>query len=120
MACTLVPHHSHFGAFSAVIEDNRLVGAESFGLDPDPSPLIDAIPEAVYSPTRIVQPMVRQGWLDGRGASGTGGVRGRSRRTGVYCRWGPPLYRSRRVRPMKTYSAGYPAARRAGAKRARA
>ena len=69
---TLVSNHSHWGAFSAVVEDGRVVGAEPFALDPDPSPLIDAIPDAVYSPTRIASPMVRQGWLDGGRASGAG------------------------------------------------
>jgi biotin/methionine sulfoxide reductase len=68
----LVPHHSHWGAFNAVVEDGRVVGAVPFDFDPDPSPLIDAIPDAVYSPLRIARPMVREGWLrDGR-ASGNG------------------------------------------------
>ena len=49
----LVPHHSHWGAFNAVVEDGKLVGAVPFALDPDPSPLIAAIPDAVHSPTRI-------------------------------------------------------------------
>ena len=67
-----VSHHSHFGAFTAIVENGRVVGAEPFALDPDPSPLIDAIPEAVYSPTRIATPMVREGWLAGGGGNGAG------------------------------------------------
>jgi biotin/methionine sulfoxide reductase len=62
---TLVSNHSHWGAFSAVVEAGRVIGAEPFALDPDPSPLIDAIPDAVHSPTRIACPMVRAGWLEG-------------------------------------------------------
>ena len=69
---TLVTHHSHFGAFNAIVEDGRVVGATPFALDPDPSPLIDAIPAAVHSPTRIAAPMVREGWLDGGRKSGAG------------------------------------------------
>jgi biotin/methionine sulfoxide reductase len=72
MGRTLVGNHSHWGAFSAIVEDGRVIGTAPFALDPDPSPLIDAIPDAVYSPTRIASPMVRQGWLDGGPASGAG------------------------------------------------
>ncbi len=68
----LVPHHSHWGAFNAVVEDAKVVGAVPFDFAPDPSALIEAIPDAVYSPLRIARPMVRAGWLrDGR-VSGKG------------------------------------------------
>jgi biotin/methionine sulfoxide reductase len=73
MGRTLISNHSHWGAFSAVIENGRIVGAEPFALDPDPSPLIAAIPDAVYSATRISGPMVRAGWLEGRRANSAGG-----------------------------------------------
>jgi biotin/methionine sulfoxide reductase len=68
----LVPHHAHWGAFSAVVEAGRVVGAVPFALDPDPSPLIDAVPAAVHSATRIAKPMVRAGWLERGGDSGAG------------------------------------------------
>src|SRR5438128_10123048 len=68
----LVPHHSHWGAFNAVVEDGKVVGALPFDFDPDPSPLIEGIPDAVHSPTRITQPMVRAGWLERAAASGAG------------------------------------------------
>ena len=54
-----------------------MVGAVPFDFDPDPSPLIEAIPDSVHSPLRIARPMIRAGWLkthglkDGR-ASGEG------------------------------------------------
>ena len=71
----LVPHHSHWGAFNAVVEDGKVVGAVPFDFDPDPSPLIEAIPDSVHSPLRIGRPMIRSGWLkDGRAS---GEVRGR-------------------------------------------
>ncbi len=70
-----VPHHSHWGAFNAIVEDGRVVGAVPFDFDPDPSPLIEAIPDAVHSPTRIARPMVRAGWL--KKGRGSGAGRGR-------------------------------------------
>jgi biotin/methionine sulfoxide reductase len=71
----LVPHHSHWGAFNAVVEDGKVVGAVPFDFDPDPSPLIEAIPEAVHSPIRVTRPMVRAGWL--KNGQGSGAGRGR-------------------------------------------
>ena len=68
----LVPHHSHWGAFNAVVEDGKIIGAVPFDFDPDPSPLIEAIPDAVHSPTRVARPMVRAGWLENGRASGAG------------------------------------------------
>src|SRR5262249_56011400 len=62
----LVPNHAHWGAFLAEVQGGRLVGVRPFARDPDPSPMLDAIPSAVYSPTRIAKPMVRHAWLQGR------------------------------------------------------
>jgi len=77
MSRKLVPHHSHWGAFNAVVKDGKVVGAVPLDFDPDPSPLIDGIADAVHSPTRIPRPMVRAGWLESRRTSGEG--RGASR-----------------------------------------
>ncbi len=55
--------HSHWGAFVADVEDGRLVGVRPFDRDPHPSPLIEAWPDMVTAPTRIRQPMVREGYL---------------------------------------------------------
>ncbi len=63
------PSLSHWGAFDAVVEDGRLVRCEPFALDPDPSPMLAAIPAMVYSPTRIARPVVREGWLKKRAGS---------------------------------------------------
>ncbi len=57
-------HSSHWGAFRAVVEDGRVVGVEPFEKDPHPSPLIQSIPDALYSDTRVAQPMVRASWLE--------------------------------------------------------
>jgi biotin/methionine sulfoxide reductase len=71
----LVRHHSHWGAFLAEVKDGRLVGVRPFEHDPDPSPLINAIPASVHSKSRIEQPMVREGWL--KRGPGHGEGRGR-------------------------------------------
>ena len=68
----LVPHHSHWGAYNAVVEDGKVVGAVPFDFDPDPSPLIEAIPDSMHSPLRIARPMIRAGWLKEGRASGEG------------------------------------------------
>ena len=73
MAVRLVRHHSHWGAFLAEVEGDRVVGVRPFERDPDPSPLIEAIPDAVHSPVRIARPMVRESWLKhGHRAGGAG------------------------------------------------
>jgi biotin/methionine sulfoxide reductase len=75
MTAHWVRNHSHWGAFFAKVEDDRVVGVRPFERDPDPSALIEAIPASVHSPTRISAPMVRQGWH----GAGTGAGRGRER-----------------------------------------
>jgi biotin/methionine sulfoxide reductase len=75
MTAKLVQHHSHWGTFLAEVDDERVVGVRPFARDPDPSPLIEAVPAAVHSPARVAQPMVREGFL-ARGA-GSGAGRGR-------------------------------------------
>jgi biotin/methionine sulfoxide reductase len=40
-----------------------LVRCEPFSRDPDPSPMLQAMPAMVYSPTRIRAPAVRESWL---------------------------------------------------------
>jgi biotin/methionine sulfoxide reductase len=82
-----VPHHSHWGAFNAVVEEGKVVGAIPFDFDPDPSPLIEAIPDGVHSPLRIARPMIRTGWLKDRRASGEG----RGREPFVPVSWGRAL-----------------------------
>ena len=84
----LVPHHSHWGAFNAVVEDDKVVGAVPFDFDPDPSPLIEAIPDSVHSPLRIARPMIRAGWLKGSGLKeGRASGEGRGREPFVPVDW---------------------------------
>ena len=72
----LVPNHSHWGTFLAQVQDGRFIGVQPFARDPDPSPLIEAMPAAVYSANRIATPMVREGFLAGGAGSGEGRGRG--------------------------------------------
>jgi biotin/methionine sulfoxide reductase len=69
-----IPHSSHWGAFSALWQDGRLVVRPHPG-DPDPSPILQNFPDALRHAARIAQPMVRRGWLDnGPGADRRRGV----------------------------------------------
>ncbi|WP_019448982.1 molybdopterin-dependent oxidoreductase [Cupriavidus sp. BIS7] len=70
------PQLAHWGAFTAIVQDGRLIRCEPFAADPCPSPLLDSIVPTVYSPTRIRTPMVRRGWLEKRDAA-DGQMRGR-------------------------------------------
>src|SRR5262245_42655759 len=79
----LIRNHAHWGAFLAEVEDGRVVGVRPFEHDPDPSPMIQAVPGAVHSQTRIAQPMVREGWLK----HGRGHGEGRGREPFVPVSW---------------------------------
>jgi len=60
------PQLAHWGAYTAVVEDGRLVACEPFGEDPDPSPMLGSIVPMVYSERRIRRPAVRKSWLERR------------------------------------------------------
>jgi len=66
MALKKLPHLAHWGAFTAVVENEKLLRCEPFFADRDPSPMLKSIPELVYSDKRIRQPMVRRSWLKSR------------------------------------------------------
>ena len=57
---------SHWGAFEVTVEDGRIVSTAPFGPDPDPSPIAQVIPKAVYHKTRVARPSIRKGWLKNR------------------------------------------------------
>ena len=56
----LVPHHSHWGAFNAVIEDGKVVGAVPFDFDLDASLLIEAIPASVHFAASHRSPIIQR------------------------------------------------------------
>ncbi|MCW1873806.1 molybdopterin guanine dinucleotide-containing S/N-oxide reductase [Erwinia sp. INIA-01] len=66
MTLKKLPHLAHWGAFSAVVENGKLLRCAPFFADQDPSPMLNTIPELVYSDKRIRQPMVRRSWLKSR------------------------------------------------------
>lgn len=61
-----VPHCSHWGAYTILVEDERIVGVEPFAHDPAPSPIIHSVSEWANPERRVLRPMVRSGWLDKR------------------------------------------------------
>ncbi|MGE0682591.1 MAG: molybdopterin guanine dinucleotide-containing S/N-oxide reductase [Candidatus Binatia bacterium] len=69
---------SHWGVFAPVVSDGRLLEVHPFAQDPDPSPLLHSLPDAVHHRCRVMQPAVREGWLKqgpGRASEGRGGDR---------------------------------------------
>jgi len=64
MARELRSHSSHWGAYEAEVSDETVVAIHPYRHDPDPSPLLGNIIGSLRHPARIVQPMVRAGWLD--------------------------------------------------------
>ncbi|EIC84273.1 molybdopterin-dependent oxidoreductase [Serratia sp. M24T3] len=66
MSIKRYPQLAHWGAYTAVVEDGRLVRCEPYSADADPSPMLASIPELVYSDKRIRKPAVRRSWLQKR------------------------------------------------------
>ncbi|MGE3536229.1 MAG: molybdopterin guanine dinucleotide-containing S/N-oxide reductase [Candidatus Tectimicrobiota bacterium] len=60
---TLVHSGSHWGIYDVEVAHERVVGVRPFHRDPQPSPIVTAMPSAVHAASRITRPMVRQGWL---------------------------------------------------------
>ena len=67
---------SHWGMYTAEVENGRVVGVKPFEKDPHPSPIIEAAPSAIHDESRITGPMVRKGWLQ-HGPKGDSEGRGR-------------------------------------------
>ena len=59
----MLPHSSHWGAFSARWQDGRFDIAPH-PTDPDPSPILGNMAAALDHRARVAQPMVRRGWLE--------------------------------------------------------
>jgi biotin/methionine sulfoxide reductase len=72
-AFRITPGSSHWGAFNAVVDEGRLVDVRPFAHDPDPSPMLRSIPDAVHHHSRVARPAIREGWLKhGPGAANDG------------------------------------------------
>src|SRR5262245_10576546 len=69
---------SHWGIFDPFVAEGHIVDVRPFPKDPDPSPILRSIPDAVHHACRVAQPAIREGWLNHgpRGAQeGRGGDR---------------------------------------------
>ena len=55
---------TQWGVYDVDVVDGRIASVRGIDLDPDPSPIGDALVDGVHS-LRIERPAVRQGWLDG-------------------------------------------------------
>lgn len=59
-----VSHCSHWGTYTILVEDGKIVGIEPSEHDPNPSPIIQSVREWAKTDRRILTPMVRKGWLE--------------------------------------------------------
>src|SRR5258708_13621020 len=71
MTLARFPQLANWGVFTALVEDNRVVGCEPFARDPAPSDMLEAIAAMVHSPLRIARPAIREGWREGKERTGT-------------------------------------------------
>ncbi len=78
MAIERFQHCSHWGAYTILVDNGEIVGVEPFQHDPAPSPIIDSVREWAKPDRRVLQPLVRQGWLEKRESSDRHG-RGREK-----------------------------------------
>ncbi len=62
-ATKTVIHGSHWGAFRAKVENGIWVETLPFEHDKHPTPMLEALREVVYNPSRVKYPMVRLDWL---------------------------------------------------------
>lgn len=58
-----ISHCSHWGAYTLLVDEGRIVGVEPFAGDPHPSPIIASVPAWATSHRRVARPMARKSWL---------------------------------------------------------
>src|SRR6266849_2476567 len=71
MSIARFPTLAHWGAYTALVENGRVIGCEPFARDPAPSNMLEAIPAMVHSPLRIARPAIREGWREGKERTGS-------------------------------------------------
>ena len=64
MSTTSYPTNAHWGNYSVIVEDGRVVGVRPDPDDPAPSPLMENTPAAQHHVSRIARPAVRRRWLE--------------------------------------------------------
>jgi trimethylamine-N-oxide reductase (cytochrome c) len=62
---------AHWGVFTADVVNGRVVRTMPFAADPNPNPMVAAMPDMLYAPNRIKYPMIRQGFYRDRSRSDT-------------------------------------------------
>lgn len=67
---------AHWGAFEAIVSDDRMVGVRAVSDDPYPNELITMAPYQVHAANRIKYPMVRKHYLEGGPQNGHPELRG--------------------------------------------
>ncbi len=61
---------SHWGVYWGRVQGGKFVSLRPWEKDPHPTPMLPAVRDVVYSPSRIMYPMVRRAWLEkGPGAA---------------------------------------------------
>ena len=55
---------TQWGALDVSVREGRVVSVSPFEGDPDPSPILNAVPESLYHESRIARPAVRRGFLE--------------------------------------------------------
>jgi biotin/methionine sulfoxide reductase len=63
---------SHWGAFAVSVDNGRIVSTKPIDIDPEPSDIALNVPAAVHHKSRIDQPYIRKGWLEGNRGSRRG------------------------------------------------
>ena len=56
---------SHWGAFRVYTDNGRIVKVKPFEEDPNPSKIPYLLPKAIYHESRVKNPFIRKGWLEG-------------------------------------------------------
>ena len=59
-----VPHCSHWGAYTLLVQGQQVVGVEPFEGDPHPSAIIRSVAAWGSSHRRVLQPMANPAWLE--------------------------------------------------------
>src|SRR6476646_10181151 len=72
MTVARFPQLAHWGAFTALVENGRVIGCEPFARDPAPSDMLESMPGMVNSPLRIARPAIRDGCREGKERTGAG------------------------------------------------
>ena len=68
MSVARFPSLAHWGAYTALVENGRVIGCEPFARDPAPSHMLEAIPAMVHSPLRIARPAIAKAGAKARNA----------------------------------------------------